>query len=161
MEQTMGKRIAANRKSLGLTQEQMAEKLGTQYKGNVFFVRKPAEVQIDMTYRREHDVSLLYDAYLKAMLRRIGKMPPKSERFAEIVERPVVSVTSRIVYIMRGLIKKGSYSFKSLFEKKRERSETVATFLALLELIRSGRVKMDHENMISLVKRNGVQNDRT
>lgn len=28
MEQTMGKRIAANRKRLGLTQEQMAEKLG-------------------------------------------------------------------------------------------------------------------------------------
>ena len=28
MEQTMGKRIAANRKRLGLTQDQMAEKLG-------------------------------------------------------------------------------------------------------------------------------------
>ena len=28
MEQTMGKRIAANRKRLGLTQDQMAERLG-------------------------------------------------------------------------------------------------------------------------------------
>ena len=43
---------------------------------------------------------------------------------------------------MRVLIRKPVSSFKTLFRGARSRSEVVATFLALLELMRSGRVEV-------------------
>lgn len=133
--------------------KQAAARLDALYRGNVYFVRDPAEVEIDMTYQRVHDSSVLYDAMQQAYVRQKRRMPPKSDRFSQIVERPVVSVTRRIVYIMKNLLKKGTYSFKTLFERRRQRPETVATFLALLELIRAGRVRIDEDDVISLVQK--------
>lgn len=131
-----------------------SSRLGSGYRGNVFFVRNPMEIEMDMTYTKVHKTSELFIAYSNINVKQHRRALPNAERFSDIVDRPVVSVTGKIINLMKSLIKKKSISFRSIFYKEKfERSEKVATFLALLELIRSGRVKIDQNDNITLIKK--------
>ena len=59
--------------------------------------------------------------------------------------KPVISVTSRIIHILRGLHRGASLRFHSLFSHSRSRSEMVATFLAVLELVKSKRITVGED----------------
>ena len=72
-------------------------------------------------------------------------MPPPAQAFSGIVARKIVSVSSRIAYVLRRLYTRKSVKYHSLFEKAESKSELVATFLALLELIKSKRISVDGE----------------
>ena len=60
--------------------------------------------------------------------------------------RRVVSVNSRIVVVMKLLYRKKRTSFLSLFESSSDRSEVVATFLAVLELMKTGEIQVYQEH---------------
>ena len=69
--------------------------------------------------------------------------------------RWIVSVNSRIVFIYRRLLKGARQKFSSFFEHSASRSEMVATFLAILELVKNGRVRLNDENTIVTLNRKG------
>ena len=71
----------------------------------------------------------------------------------------VVSVTSRVVYILRHLISGTAAKMSQLFSRQQTRSTNVATFLALLELVRGGRVKLDDEGRLTM-QRGRIQRDK-
>ena len=121
----------------------MARRLAVDYVGGDLFVREPEEVEPDLTYRRAHKPEEMLDAYLAAAGRGKRKLPPPVQAFKGIVARKVVSVSSRIAYVLRRLYTRRAVSYKSLFEKAESKSEMVATFLALLELIKSKRIRVD------------------
>lgn len=123
--------------------QQMARRLAVDYVGGDLFVREPEEVEPDLTYRRVHKPEEMLDAYLAAAGRGKRKLPPPVQAFKGIVARKVVSVSSRIAYVLRRLYTRRSVSYTSLFEKAESKSELVATFLALLELIKSKRIRVD------------------
>ena len=54
----------------------------------------------------------------------------------------MVSVSSRIVHILRRLYKKAAMSLPGLFLQSRSRSEAVATFMAVLELMKARRIRL-------------------
>ncbi|MBR5134603.1 MAG: hypothetical protein IKV35_03280, partial [Clostridia bacterium] len=65
--------------------------------------------------------------------------------FRGIVSRKIVSVSSRISYVVRHLYDAKTVSYHSLFTQSQTRSEMVATFLALLELVKGKRIMIDGE----------------
>lgn len=67
---------------------------------------------------------------------------PTREQFEPLVSAPQVSVSSRVVYILRQLIAGGAARMNQLFSRRQTRGTNVATFLALLELVRGGRVQL-------------------
>ena len=70
-------------------------------------------------------------------------LPPPIEAFREIVVKKVVSVSSKISGIFKKLSQKGKKTrWKSLFDDAESRSDIVATFLAVLELTKSKKVKV-------------------
>ena len=81
-------------------------------------------------------------SYWEALGRGKRRLPPQSEVFSPLVAAPVVSVSSRILHILRGLYKKASMDLPGLFLQSRSRSEAVATFRAVLELLRAGRIRL-------------------
>ena len=107
------------------------------------FVREPMEIEIDRAYTGSHSVAVLFEALRDAAGRGARRMPPPRESFDPIVTAPVASVTSKIFTVLRALRRRGSLNFEYLFDPGRGRSELVATFLAVLELMRSGKVRMD------------------
>ena len=63
---------------------------------------------------------------------------------------PQVSVSSRVVYILRRLIAGGAARMSQLFARSQSRSTNVATFLALLELVRGGRVTLGPKGELAM-----------
>ena len=123
----------------------MAGKLAEQANGFNFFNRQPQVIESDMTYTRIHEPVELYKAYLAAVGKGKRKLPPPVEAFSGIIARKIVSVSSRFSYILRKLGKEKRQKFISFFEKSTSRSEMVATFMAMLALIKSKRIAVDGE----------------
>ncbi len=107
------------------------------------FVRDAQELEPDRIYRRSHDPEEIHAAYLSAAGRGKRRVLPTPGAFAGIVAHRIVSVSSQIVSVLRKLWKGDRLSYYSLFEGKTERSEQVATFLAVLELVKARRVIVD------------------
>ncbi len=122
-----------------------AQRMSEQYLGGLLFVRETADVEPDMTYRRRHLPLELTDAYLAAAGRGKRRLPPPVQAFSGIVSRTIVSVSSRIVKVLRRLRQQDTVEYDSLFQQAESRSELVATFLALLELIKAKRIRVDGE----------------
>lgn len=121
----------------------MAEKLSENTDGFNSFVREQEKIDIDQTYKRLHDPQELFAAYVSAAGRKMRQMPPPIEAFREIVVKKVVSVGSRISKIFSKFSKRGTKTkFNTLFDDAQSRSEIVATFLALLELTKSKKLKV-------------------
>ena len=107
------------------------------------FCREPAKIKADMKYRRIHEPDCLIPAYLAAAGRGKAKIPPSKEAFEGIVARRIVSVSSKIYGVIRKLRDGKSRSYREMFEDAQDKSELVATFLAILELIKGKRLRVD------------------
>ena len=71
------------------------------------------------------------------------KMPPSMKAFDGIVGFEPVPVEEKILRIMDTLSEKGSVSARQLYGQVRSRSELVAVFLALLELMADRRISVE------------------
>lgn len=123
-----------------------AELLKLKYQGNNIFVRNPLPVETDITYRLIHSTDELIQSYKNLNFRKSENKPVEVSAFSGIVSHKIVSVTSKIIFILRRLYTTGKVKTDSLYEKIHDRSERVATFLAVLELTKSGRIFLNDDN---------------
>lgn len=121
----------------------VAGKLQNQAKGFEFYSRPPEEIEVDMTYTRIHEPAEIFKAYMAAVGKGKRKLPPPIEAFRGIVAHKIVSVASRISFIIDKFKSKKSHRFVSFFEDSESRSEMVATFLALLAMAKAKRIHID------------------
>lgn len=124
----------------------VAALLAAQNRGHTIFVRGPQLVEVDKTYQCRHLPKELARAYVSAAGRGKRRLPPPVESFQPLVSRPVVSVESRMEYLTAALSRPQRIS--QLFLKSRNRSELVATFLALLEMVKDKRVEVSGETAV-------------
>lgn len=122
-----------------------AERLASMFSFD-FLVREPQQTEPDRTYRRRHSPQELLAAYRSAVGRGKRLLPPSPREFSGIVSHRIVSVTSRIIGILRRLRSSGRAQYAGLFVECTERSELVATFLAVLELIKGRRIRLEGED---------------
>lgn len=106
------------------------------------FVRAPARLEWDNTYALHHAPQVLADCMAALAGRTAARRPPTQQQFEPLVSAPQVSVTSRVVHILRRLAAGGAACMEQLFSPRLGRGTNVATFLALLELVRGGRVRL-------------------
>ncbi len=112
------------------------------------YEKPPEEVKnINKTeYKLTHDIKLLQEAYLRIYQRRVELMEAQAntEKLESLLKTTRhVSVNERILHVMKLLVRRGNCSFAGLFEKAESRSEIVATFLAVLELIKGRRIMVE------------------
>ncbi len=107
------------------------------------FSKEPSPVEFDLTYNRIHQPNDIALAYVGAVGRGKRRLPPPRDAFSGIVSRKIVSVSSRIIHVMRRLWHGKTVTYKELFVASKEKSELVATFLAVLELVKGKRVVID------------------
>ena len=138
-----------------LLEYQLCKKIAQQLSNQVSFdkfVRETADIPADLTYKRSHDSLELVKAYLNAVGRGKRFLPPSKERFSELVARRFVSVSSQVVFILRRLLKKSELAYKKLFDGKMDSSERVAAFLAVLELVKGKRIRVEGDGDAAVVK---------
>lgn len=116
------------------------------------YTKMPEQITPDKTYRYSHDKLDLKFAILNMLEKGESKIPPKISNFAGIVGREVYSVGKKVAYILKNLIKSKKIVFLDLFKEVKTRSEVVATFLAVLELCKTDKIKVsDNEKDIMLL----------
>jgi segregation and condensation protein A len=129
----------------------IAQLLSERFSFNVF-VRKPAELELDQTYQRNHKPEEILSAYLNAAGRGKRFLPPPPEAFSGIVSHRIVSVASQVIYVLRRLWRTKEINYDSLFQEKQEKSDLVATFLAVLELVKGKRVRIEGGSRDATIK---------
>jgi len=135
--------------------KQMALELAKNTEGFKTAVRTPVKIDIDKSYKRQHTPDILMKYYADAVGRGLRRLPPPVDAFSGIVQKKIVSVSSKIVVVLRNLKRKSKVAFKNLFASAESRSDVVATFLAVLELLKDKRIKAetkDGETIIEMDK---------
>ena len=126
--------------------KQAASRLRDRSEGINFFVREPMKIELPNVYDRKHEPKKLLEAFLAVQGR--NRQVPNIEQFEPLVTAPVVSVESRVIHILGSLHIRNGRPINEFFANTSGRSETVATFLGLLELIRNGRITVDDDGIV-------------
>ncbi|MCL2033983.1 MAG: segregation/condensation protein A [Oscillospiraceae bacterium] len=129
-----------------------AEQLGLNNLSGDIFVRRPMPVEIDETYVMTHPAGILFSALTDALGKNARRMPPPRESFEPLVSKPVVSVTSKIFSVLRLLRRDGKIKMDRLFTAQTGKSGMVATFLAVLELVKSKKIVITGKNTVAIKK---------
>ena len=111
------------------------------------FVHPMQQFESQRSYGCVHESSLLAECFADAVGKMTLKAPVKQEAFVPLVSARLVSVQSKIIYVLRKLYQSGRIAYKEIYVPD-DRSANIATFLAVLELIRSGRVALEEEDTV-------------
>lgn len=126
--------------------KQLAELLKNRSDGIKRRVREPMALPaVKKIYETVHNPSELSYAYFAATRRGRKKQPPPKEAFDGIVKRPFVSVTSRVIVLLKDLMRKGKLPLSVVYGQAQGRSQLVATFLAVLELVKTKRITVNDD----------------
>ena len=129
----------------------LAGQLRSRARGVTVYTRQPAALEGGSLYPLRHAPQLLADCW-RAMAGRARPQPPRQESFEPLVAAPFVSVESRVVHVLRGLATGRVRQLGQLFSPQQELSATVATFLAVLELVRAGRVEIAPDGALRICR---------
>ncbi len=138
----------------------MAGKLSKIANGFDYIETPPEKIEADMTYTRTHEPDELLKHYISAIGKSMRKLPPPVEAFTKIVAAKIVSVGSRVSIILSRLRVGEKRNIEQFFEDSTSRSEMVATFLAILSLVKSKQIYIDGEKTtatIELIQEGEVQ----
>lgn len=123
----------------------MAQKLALRANFDQF-AREETVLEVDRSYRLTHDISVLYEAYIAAAGRvRVSEedRTTSNRKIGELVATPVVSVESRVDHVLKRLYMFETVGLQELFKDSESKSEAIATFLAVLELLKAKRIILD------------------
>ena len=97
-------------------------------------------------YTNHHEVDELLLAFDSILKRRLRKQKPEKRAFSQIVGREKVSVDAMVEKI-RGRFKSTKrIRFETLFEEGDSKPEMIATFLAVLEMVKGGRLFANYDS---------------
>ena len=101
------------------------------------------KLDIDLSYDIKHNINEILKSYITVMGKKKRVSPDLHKSFTQIVKKRVVSVISKAIFVLKKLKKYKSVKFNVLFSESKSKSELVATFLAVLELVKGKRIKVD------------------
>ncbi len=111
--------------------------------GRDSFTKSPEPLRAVSTVQYHHVPADLCRAARNVLERARRKMPPSAAAFDGIVGFEPAPVEEKIARIMDMLSRQGSVAARSLYGEVHSRSELVAVFLALLELMANRRVSVE------------------
>lgn len=118
----------------------------TEFWSRYMFFKEEEKIDFPLPeYSKEHTIDELLDAFNSIMQRKIRHAKPEKRAFSGIVGREKVSVEDMADQLVGILKQKKRIEFKKAFFGKRSKPEMVATFLAILEMIRGGKITAEYD----------------
>ena len=90
------------------------------------------------------DLSKLNDIFQMVLKRQMDKIDPVRSKFGKI-EMEEVSLPDKMDFVTDALKKRKRCSFKQLLEQQSSKMEVIVSFLAVLELIKIGKIEVHQE----------------
>lgn len=99
------------------------------------------------------DVTLarLNEIFQSIMKKQVDKIDPVRSKFGKI-EKEEVSLEDKMAYLETFALQNRHFSFRSLLESQASRAEIVVTFLAILELMKMGKIFISQERIFDDIK---------
>lgn len=120
---------------------------GAEYGGR--FEKDTDEIKPDKNAKLDMDAKLLSEALCRMLLRSAEKERDEKDAPIELInpliKKKIVSIPGRIIGVMKKMSKRHAVYFDEFFADVKSRSEIVATFYAILELLKSGRIELSRE----------------
>ncbi len=119
----------------------------------------PEPLPEDTAYRYVHERSDILAAMLRALDKGDGSARELPQRRLVLPRRIIYSITEKTGEIISRLRRSSAVRIKALFKESRSRTELVATFVALLELCKNGRVRFtgdDDDLIVSYSERKAI-----
>ena len=129
--------------------KQASSVLAEKFQGDDVFVRRPMKVRAEYSYSQMYLPDRLAMAYINISFPEDIEAEKNliENKINSAVKRKITSVISKVIFILRRLYGSGKkVLMESLYEGVTDRSERVATFLAVLELTKNGRIKISDDN---------------
>lgn len=96
-------------------------------------------------YDISHEANELVEAFNSIFQRRLRKAKPEKRAFSQIVGREKVSVDDMVEKICKVLKNSKKVRFESLFKPEDSKPEMIATFLAVLEMIKLNKLYANYD----------------
>lgn len=97
------------------------------------------ELVSDMTLAKLNDI------FKSIMQKQVDKVDPIRSKFGKI-EKEEVSLSDKMLYLEEYCKSHQSFSFRNLLEKQAGKMEVIVTFLAILELMKTGKIFISQEH---------------
>ncbi|MDH4028968.1 MAG: segregation/condensation protein A [Nitrospirota bacterium] len=129
------------------------------YRDSSLNLRKREDIWNTIFFRAETDKdaiefepeAMLFDANVFDLISAFKKLLQKAPAGMVEITRESLTVTDRINFILERIEKEDGVRFGELFEEGHSRTLLIVTFLALLELVKLGLVKIYQEKSFGLI----------
>lgn len=88
----------------------------------------------------------LHGIFRSIQKRQEDKIDPIRSKFGKI-EREEVSLADRMTYVERYAVQNRHFSFRNLLEQQAGKVQLIVTFLAVLELMKTGKIRISQEEL--------------
>lgn len=125
--------------------EAAAELRKSEFSSRHMVFRDEEEIKFPIPeYSRHHDIAELTEAFRNILARQLRLQKPEKRAFSGIVGREKVSVDDMVEKICKVLRRSRKVRFSELFRAGESKPEMIATFLAVLEMIKLNRIRADY-----------------
>ncbi|MBS7297903.1 MAG: segregation/condensation protein A [Eubacteriales bacterium] len=130
-----------------LFKEASASLRKNEFSSRYMFFKPEEKIEFPLPeYDRHHEVDELLDAFAAIIARKERRKKPEKRAFSGIVGREKVSVEDMVEKVCKYLAKTPKLNFKSVFKPDDSKPEMIATFLAILEMIKLNKIKAEYDN---------------
>lgn len=130
-----------------LFKEASASLRKSEFSSRYMFFKPEEKIEFPLPeYDRHHEVDELLDAFAAIMARKERRKKPEKRAFSGIVGREKVSVEDMVEKVCKYLAKTPKLNFKAVFKPDDSKPEMIATFLAILEMIKLNKIKAEYDN---------------
>ncbi|MEE0968779.1 MAG: segregation/condensation protein A [Clostridia bacterium] len=113
-------------------------------------IKDTDEISIDKTEVDDQDITKLFEAMKHIIMQNSVIEKAEKTHFTPLIQKPIVSVELKIIEILEVLNRDGKSSLLSLLSNSSSRSDLIASFMGILELIKVRRI---------LIEENGTENE--
>lgn len=110
------------------------------------FAKDTDEVKSDTGYVAPHE-ALVLERAIERLFMRLKNAKTESEQvevpFEKILRAPIVPVSVKIYSVLRTIKRRGHISYTDMLRTANSRSELIAIFMSVLELIKSSRIRLE------------------
>lgn len=113
------------------------------------YEKPPEKIELEPEYTLTHEISILKEAYERVYRRRLefDEAQGSPDALGNLITATrIITVNEKIVHVLKKLIRTKKCLLTNLFEDVSSRNEAVATFLALLELIKGKRICVNYHS---------------
>ena len=101
------------------------------------------------------------NAIYQALIRRQeNKIDPIRSKFGKI-EKEEVSLPDKMTYVEQFAVKKRRFSFRDLLESQPGKVHVIVTFLAILELMKTGKIRISQEELFGDILIESLEDEDT